>query len=310
MYLFDLHCDTITRLNDGVRLEPNDRSLFVNGAQLSLLPMLGEHWCQCFAIFMPDQYRGKEAVDYFEKSYRYFCDQLTCHQAYIAQVQNSEEAERVIGQGKIAAMLTVEGGSALAGDLSRVQRLKECGVRMLTLTWNGENELGNGKDAVHGLTDFGKAAIPALENAGIVVDVSHLNDTGFWEAAQLAKQPLCASHSNSRAVHAHPRNLTDDQFRFLAEHRGLVGINYYVGFLTEDSAENVTFEHLAAHIEHFLRLGGEDALALGSDFDGADMPPWLSLVEHTRGLYTRMSKEFGKTITDKIFWDNAFRFFS
>lgn len=309
MYLFDLHCDTITRLNDGVRLEPNDRSLFANGAQLALNRMLGEHWCQCFAIFMPDEYRGSDAIDYFERSYRYFCDQMNCHSAYVAQVHNSQEAEQVIAQGKTAAILTVEGGSALAGDLSRVQRLKDCGVRMLTLTWNGENELGSGNATTNGLTGFGKAAIPVLEEAGIVVDVSHLNDTGFWEAVKMAKRPLCASHSNSRAVHPHPRNLTDDQFCFLAEHHGLVGLNYYIGFLTHD-CEHVSFKHLAAHIEHFLKLGGEDILALGSDFDGADMPPWLSSVEHTRGLYTCMSKEFGQPITDKIFWKNAFRFFS
>lgn len=309
MYLFDLHCDTITRLNDGVRLEPNDRDLFLNGAQLALDRMRGESWCQCFAIFMPDEYRGRDAVEYYERSYRYFLEQMTCHSAYVEQVRTAAEAETVIARGKTAAILTVEGGSALAGDLGRVERLRECGVRMMTLTWNGENELGSGNLTSHGLTGFGRAAIPALEEAGIVVDVSHLNDAGFWEAAQLAKRPLCASHSNSRSVCGHPRNLTDDQFRFLAEHLGLVGLNYYVGFLTEEIA-NVTFDHLAAHISHFLELGGETVLALGSDFDGADMPPWLSSVEHTCGLYTRMCAEFGKEITDKIFWGNAFRFFS
>lgn len=309
MYLFDLHCDTITRLNDGEKLEQNDRSLFANCAQLALNRMRSEHWCQCFAIFMPDRFRGDAAIDYFEKSYRYFCEQMQTHSAYVTQVHNSEEAQQVIAQGKTAAILTVEGGSALAGDLARVQRLKDCGVRMMTLTWNGENELGSGNATTNGLTEFGKSVLSALEEADIVADVSHLNDTGFWEAAKLSKRPLCASHSNSRCVHNHPRNLTDDQFRFLAEHHGLVGINYYPVFLTNNT-EQVTFEHLAAHIEHFLKLGGEDILALGSDFDGADMPSWLSSVDHTKGLYTCMRRAFGQHITDKIFWKNAFRFFS
>ena len=204
MYLFDLHCDTVTRLHDGERLAPGDRSLRQNGAHLALGRMACYDWCQCFAIFMPDEYRGEAAVDYFESCYRFFTGQLAENADLAAQAFTAADIREIISGGRCAALLTVEGGSALAGDLGRIARLRECGVPVLTLTWNGKNELGSGMACDEGLTPLGREALPLLEEAGIVVDVSDLSDSGFWEVQKRARRPFIATHSDSRAVCGHP----------------------------------------------------------------------------------------------------------
>lgn len=307
MYLFDLHCDTVTRLCEGEQLQLGDDRLASNGAHIALDRMQGLNWCQCFAVFMPDELRGEQAASYFEKNYRYFCEQLSCNAERIVQVRTAQEILDAISAGKAAAMLTVEGGSVLTGDIAQVKRLAACGVKILTLTWNAANELASGSLTEGGFTSFGREAVGALERAGIVLDVSHLNDCGFWELAGFANRPFIATHSNARGVCAHPRNLTDEQFRLIVQRDGLVGLNFCSRFIAED--ENVRYSQLAAHIKHFLKLGGEHTVALGSDYDGAEIPPWLAPAEKVSALYPLIEKDFGKMLADKLFFENAFTFF-
>ena len=307
MYLFDLHCDTITRLHDGIRLQPGDRSLCQNAAHLSLEGMSGFSWTQCFAIFIPDEKRGRAAADYFEACYAFFCAQLAENAGRIAQARTAGQVQSLLAAGKAAALLTVEGGAVLGGRLEGVDRLASCGVKLLTLTWNGPNELGSGNAAPdRGLTPFGRAAVARLEERGIGVDVSHLNDRGFWELSEVARRPFVASHSNARAVCPHPRNLTDAQIRRLVQVGGLVGLNYHAPFLAEDGRP--AFRDLAAHIRHFLDLGAQDILALGSDYDGSDPPDWLLPVGKLETLYRQVAKEFGGQLAEQLFFQNAMAF--
>lgn len=308
MYLFDLHCDTITRLNSGERLVPGDNKLRHNGAYVALDRMTGQKWCQCFAIFLPDHLRGQAAIDYFEDNYRFFIEQLAENDDVMIQARTAEDIRNALQTGRFAAVLTVEGGSVLAGSLKMVKRLSQCGVRMLTLTWNGENEIASGSDTPKGFTPFGRQAVSALEEAGIILDVSHLNDRGFWELTKIAKRPFIASHSNARTVHNHPRNLTDEEFRYIVLTGGITGINFCNSFLSNDF--DPPFTQMAAHIAHFLNLGGEDSIALGSDFDGADVPSWLCGVERMNELYRLLCCEFGQRLAHKICWENAYTFFS
>ncbi|WP_187116745.1 dipeptidase [Anaerotruncus rubiinfantis] len=305
MYFFDLHCDTVTEANQ------QGRGLANAELQLSVDRLPGAVWTQCFAIFMPDHLRGRAAVDYYEDNFHFFCRQLQKYADRMAQARTVREISAANAAGRLAAVLTVEGGSALAGELSRVRRLRECGVRMLTLTWNGANELAGGTAAdpmAQGFTPFGRKAVAALEDAGIIVDVSHLSDKAFWELSDFARRSFVASHSNLRSVCDHPRNLTDDQFRRIVELGGLVGVNFYIRFLAPEGEPS--FDGLAAHIERMLLLGGEDAVALGSDFDGADMPLWLASVGWIPQLYERLCRRFGNGITEKLFYRNAMRFFA
>lgn len=140
-----------------------------------------------------------------------------------------------------------------------------------------------------------------------MADVSHLNDESFWNVIKAARRPLAATHSNSRKICNVPRNLTDDQFRCLAQQGGLVGLNFYTGFLREDR-EHTCMEDILRHAEHFLNLGGEDVLALGSDFDGADMPHDLPDCGALPQLAQRLREAFGFTLTEKICYKNALDF--
>ena len=178
MYFFDLHCDTITRLNTGERLEPGDRSLRRNGAHIDLERMEGLSWCQCFAVFMPDGLRGRAAIDYYEQSLRFFRTQLAENKDRIVQVRTADEILAAVKDGKCAALLTVEGGSVLAGEPSRAAELAADGVRMLTLTWNGENELGSGADMPGGLTRPSRRA--RMRGSSLMFRISTTAALGRW----------------------------------------------------------------------------------------------------------------------------------
>ena len=212
--LIDLHCDTLTALRpedapllDALRDPARRRDAFAaltdrvqetdtldlpgRHFSLSALPE-GVRWCQCCAIFIPDGLSQEEAVAYYHLHQSNFHRQMETLTAKALPCRTAADIEAAWAQGKAAAILTVENGSALAGQLDRVATLARDGVRMVTLTWNGENEIGSGSVTGHGLSGFGREAVQALEGAGILVDVSHLNDQGFEDFLSVARcrQPL------------------------------------------------------------------------------------------------------------------------
>lgn len=319
MHIIDLHCDTLTELLErGCSLCGNDLHF-----DLDRLPD-GYGWCQTFAAFMPDTLRGKAAVEYFEKLHAVFAGCMERFPQRIGHAFSADDIERLWQEGKTAALFSVEGGSALGGELANIERLRRRGIRFLTLTWNGENELAGGIGAGTGLTGFGRAAVPLLEEAGIIIDVSHLSDAGFRELESIARRPYAATHSCSRAVYGHRRNLTDRQFAAIVQRGGLVGLNFCTAFLcasgelTPEERENevpclpeerVPPAALTAHILHFLELGGEDVLALGSDFDGCTVPYFLRGTRQLPKL-EEILREAGldSGLIEKIFWKNALDF--
>ena len=233
----------------------------------------------------------------------------------MTQVRDARDIEATLEAGRVAAMLTIENGLPL-DSIDLIDEAASDGVKMVTLTWNAANPIAHGSQANGGLTSYGREALRALEDRRIVADVSHLNDESFWDVARAARRPFAASHSNARSICGHPRNLTDDQFRAIVDAGGVVGINYFRGFLSDrvtgfdaPADGEVTFDELAAHVEHFLDLGGEGALALGSDFDGSETPDWLSACEKVAPFYELVSNRFGQDLADRMFWDNAHDFF-
>ena len=329
--LIDLHCDTLTALSpedaplldtfrDPARRGEAAACLAARVQETDTLDLPGRHfslsaipegvrWCQCCAIFLPDGLRGEEAIAYYDLHRRNFYRQMETLSDKVRPCRTAADMEAAWTQGKAAAVLTVENGSALAGRLDRVKSLARDGVRMLTLTWNGENEIGSGNVTDHGLSDFGREAVRELERAGILVDVSHLNDRGFADLLEIAEKPFVASHSNARAVCGHRRNLTDGQIREMVSRGCLIGLNYYTAFLREDG-QSASLEDLWRHVEHFLELGAERCLALGSDADGADLPPWLDSPEKFAGLY-QFFLDQGLTVlqAEGILWKNTLKFF-
>lgn len=302
--MIDLHCDTITLcLEKGKELRQNDIHI-----SLERLPA-GSHWCQTYALFMKDELRGADAIAYYERCLAFYREQTEKNGDLTRRVENASEMEAAFGDGKFAALLAVEGGSALAGQLSRVEKLRRDGVRLLTLTWNGPNEIASGSVTDHGFSPVGREIVGEMEDCGIIVDVSHLNDRSFWELCKIAKKPFIATHSNARSRCGHLRNLTDEQFTEIRDRGGIVGMNYYRGFIA-DGGETSSIQDLIAHITHFLALGGENTLALGSDFDGADIPPYLDGLDRVENLQKALEAQgISQTVIDKIFFENAAAFF-
>ena len=186
---------------------------------------------------------------------------------WLELVRTTEEAERAKAAGKKYAFLAVEGMDAIGDDLNGIDRYAELGVRLGMLTWNGENQLatGAGGDPYSGLTDLGRRAVRRMEERNILMDVSHLNDGGFWDAMKTAEGPVVASHSNCRALCDVRRNLTDDQLRAIRDSGGVVGLNVHHAFVHADR-EKQTAEMLARHAAHMAEVMGVEHVACGFDF--------------------------------------------
>ena len=304
--VIDLHADTLTKCHaKGCSVADNQTMQFA----LDRVPA-GMRWCQCMAVFIPDELRGKAAADYFDDVYAFYRRELEQNCSTLAEVQSLNGIDDALNGTPAAGILTVEGGAVLAGKLENVEKLYRRGVRMMTLTWNGANEIAGGASTDIGFTPFGRAVVGQMERLGMVVDVSHLSDRAFWELCEFATRPFVASHSNARTVCGVSRNLTDEMFGEIVRRGGLVGINYYTHFIAP-AGKGATAEKLVEHILHFLALGGEDVLALGSDYDGADLPPDMDRVEKLPRLFEAMrAAKIPEKVIAKIQYKNARRFFA
>lgn len=303
MKLFDLHCDTLYRAffeNGG---------LFNNDFHISFDKTDDiEPYVQCMAIWVPDEFRNKNAIQLFENCRKKLNDELKDTNIKIIYSQDDIiEIESKKGKGVV---LTVEGGAVLGGKLENVDYLAKCGVKIMTLTWNGNCELGDGigVEGAKGLTDFGKSVVAKMEQNSIVVDVSHSSVPMFYDVAELSTKPFCATHSNSKQICPHRRNLTDEQFSIIRDKGGIVGLNLSRGFLREDEDKACMFDVLR-HAEHFLSLGGEKTLAIGTDFDGTDIPIDMTGIESMNKLYELFLKHnYNEKLLEDIFFNNARNF--
>ncbi len=291
MKYIDLHTDALTK-REGV-------------FQVSR-PLLEKGGCllQCFAAFL----EGRN--NRFERAL-FLCDRFDA----MCEKENYFPVKRFsdIKEEGICALLTVEEGGAAEGSLAKLERLYLRGVRMMTLTWNFPNEIGfphTTPSDMGGLSFFGQACVERMCELRMLPDVSHGNDRLLYETAAICRAknfPLVASHSNARAVHFHTRNLPDEGIREIAACGGVVGLNFYHKFLSGDRSEQGQRAALLAHAKHILRVGGEDVLALGSDFDGAPPNPYLPNAASVPRFLDDLEKNFGTRIAEKIACKNALR---
>lgn len=272
--IVDLHCDTLTFGADS----PGGKDRLAKSRGHLDIPRMqaGGALLQCFAVFAPaeplrpDTLLGKDPLTIFEVCRSWYEGELLENRETLAPVFVFEDIEKNRQAGKISALFTLEDGAAMAA-MGGPEAAYEKGVRMVALTWNFPNALGfpNSQDPAvmeRGLTDLGREAVLRMQTLGMVVDVSHLSDGGFWDVARLLQGPFLASHSNARAIKDHTRNLTDDQLRALADHGGAVGLNFCSAFVGPEA--ETTVEGLLRHAQHIRQVAGVETLALGSDFDG------------------------------------------
>ena len=277
---FDAHCDTIYRcLRTGAQLRENDGHLDLHRAS-----SFGR-FAQVFALYQdPEELpRGSTMVREGRLLHRRFLQEMEQNRDVIVPCRTGAEVDRAAADGKMAAILSIEGAELIGCDPGLVETAAEWGVRFLNPVWNWPNVLSgtNCRDTDRGLSPLGADFLRQLEACHICPDVSHISDPGFWDVVRLARGPVVATHSNSRALCPHRRNLTDDMFRAIRDSGGFVGLNAYLPFVGGGG----TMEDLAGHLEHFLSLDGEKTLGLGGDWDGCDaFPQGITGIESLLGF--------------------------
>lgn len=301
--IFDFHCDTVHKIDGAGELLNN------SAAHLDLCRMKAAGYkLQTFAAFVDIGRSGEggawgEALSLLQR----LKSAIEENDALISVVQSRGELSDNLERGKMSALLSVEEGDVIEGNVSRVEILAGFGVRMTTFTWNYDNGISgcaaSGSDK--GLTPMGYDFLSEIERRGIIADVSHISDRGFYDIAAAAKRPFLASHSNSRAVCGVRRNLTDDMIKIIAERGGVVGLNYYADFIGGDGS----IEALMHHAVHIKNVGGAEVLALGSDFDGIEDNPYIKDASAVVRIgETLLSSGFSNDEADLVLFGNAKRF--
>lgn len=305
MKLIDLHCDTVYKLMDDEKYSLRSNDFSVDLEKLKQ----GESLAHTFALFVDT----KEHNNPFERCMNMadrFKKEIELNQNIIALATNFDEIIENEKNNKLSALLSIEEGAVLEGDISNLQKFYDLGVRMMTLTWNHKNEIGyphayQGKES-KGLTEFGFEVVSKMNELGMLVDISHLSDEGFYDVARACKKPFIATHSNSRTIKNHTRNLTDDMIKVLADNGGITGINFFSMFLGNDKIGLI--EDMVNHIKHIRNIGGIDVISIGSDFDGIDSPVEIMNISQMNKLVVELEKAgFKYDEIEKIYYKNALR---
>ena len=297
---------------------------------------------QCFAVFLDREAcerRGVSPWQRYEQLRDHFYREMEKNPDVVRQVRTANELDDAVRNGAVGAVLTVEGGELLGGescggsrtcggkeagcrdgakteasdseiDMLRtgLERMWADGVRLLTLTWNYENDLGYPNGSKGGLKKAGYEAVAYMQELGMIVDVSHLSDRGFWDVMETAGKPVIASHSCARSLCGHQRNLTDAQLRALGEKGGVVGVNFHAPFL-KDGGVSGSVEETAHHLRHIISCAGSEAAAFGSDYDGMQGTPEWGGCEGMPRLIEALSAYFDAKTLEKICYLNAERLF-
>ena len=275
--VFDAHCDTLYIAAD------TDKSLYENDVMADFRRMSAYNsYTQILACWIEPKYassaleRSMELIDtYYENPCSY---------------------------KNVRTILSIEGGEMISST-AVLRNLYRLGVRIAGLTWNYSNHIASGadeKDPERGLTEFGKTVVREMERIGMYIDVSHLNDRSFYDIEQITDMPLIATHSNSRSICGHRRNLTDDMFERIIKSGGCAGINFYPMFLNDKGRAGI--DDIVRHIERFMSLGGENCIGIGADFDGVDyLPEGINGCEDVYKVFDRLLQlNYSEEAVEKI----------
>ncbi len=304
--VFDLHCDTALELLGKDMMAPKDldrNDLHIDLDRAKALP----GYCQCFACFTTPymtQWMQASPELVFQRGMDIILAELDRCRDTISQAYTAQDVRDHYAQGKMSGILTIEGPAGFGFDPALLENLYQVGFRISTLGWNEHNSLTGSHQTGGGLTDLGREYVKEAQRLGMIVDVSHISDEGFWDIMKVTEKPIIASHSNSRAVCGHSRNLTDDMFRAICETGGVAGFNQCAPFV----GEKPDLDKVCDHILHFLELDPEGRhIALGGDLDGCDeMPAGFDGIQSYPAMAERLlNRGLDESILMNIFWNNA-----
>ncbi|TFE19805.1 dipeptidase [Cohnella luojiensis] len=309
MRITDLHVDVLCKLleNPGSNWRASDAENKRYDVTPDRLRKAGVG-LQVFALYLPEEIPvNPESM--FHAVELFWSEVLTVKGMKL--IRRAEDMEVAAREGKIGALLSLEGADGLRGNLWALRLMFRLGLRLLGPTWNHANWACDGamEPRGAGLTKAGKELVTECEKLGILVDVSHLSDRGFWDLAERAKRPFFASHSNARSIKDHPRNLTDQQILAIISAQGIIGLTFVPWFVT--APEPATIDDVLRHVEHVCELGGAGHLAFGSDFDGISRH--VQGLEHPGrypDLIDALLKRYPESIVEDIAGGNANRFFT
>ena len=302
--MIDLHCDTIMQLLD----HPDSGDLYRNTWKIDIEKLQKAHSkVQDFALFI-NLGDTNDPYGRYEEMRNLCTTQIHLYGEHIQHVLSYQDVESVYKSGKIGALMSIEEGGVLGGDLDKLKQAYQDGVRLITLTWNYPNGLGEPHcgEQHKKLTPKGIEFVEAMQDLGIIVDCSHLNDAGTEQLGDILDVPFIASHSNAREVTAHTRNLSDNLIKLIANKGGVIGLNFAQSFLGTSPVSRI--EDIVKHGLYLINKGGEDVVALGSDFDGIKPNTEIKDASEMYRLYDAF-KEAGLSVEqcEKLFWKNADR---
>ena len=302
--MIDLHCDTIMQLLD----HPDSGDLYRNTWKIDIEKLQKAHSkVQDFALFI-NLGDTNDPYGRYEEMRNLCTTQIHLYGEHIQHVLSYQDVESVYKSGKIGALMSIEEGGVLGGDLDKLKQAYQDGVRLITLTWNYPNGLGEPHcgEQHKKLTPKGIEFVEAMQDLGIIVDCSHLNDAGTEQLGDILDVPFIASHSNSREVTAHTRNLPDNLIKLIANKGGVIGLNFAQSFLGTSPVSRI--EDIVKHGLYLINKGGEDVVALGTDFDGIKPNTEIKDASEMYRLYDAF-KEAGLSVDqcEKLFWKNADR---
>lgn len=302
--MIDLHCDTMMQLLD----HPDSGDLYRNTWKIDIEKLQKAHSkIQDFALFI-NMGETNDPYGRYEEMRNLCVSQIHNYGEHIQHVLSYQDVESVYKSGKIGALMSIEEGGVLGGDLNKLKQAYQDGVRLITLTWNYPNGLGEPHcgEQHKKLTSKGVEFVEAMQELGIIVDCSHLNDAGTEQLGDILVVPFIASHSNAREVRAHTRNLPDNLIRLIANKGGIIGLNFAQNFLGTSPISRI--EDIVKHGLYLIDKGGEDVVALGTDFDGIPPDTEIADMSQMSRLYDAF-KEAGLSVEqcEKLFWKNADR---
>lgn len=303
-FVADAHCDTLTTIKNSSELRKGKN-------HLDFERMLEyKKWLQVFAIWTSP----REGYENILKNYNEAISSIYREANEFDKIKiitDKESLEEAHESKQIGALISVEGGEIIGDNLENIDKLYDDGIRAVTLTWNYTNKIGAGADeddAKIGLSDFGRRVVYKLCEKKMITDVSHAAERTFWDVSEIVNCPIMASHSNSKSVCRHRRNLTDEQFLQIVGGGGYVGINFYPVFLSDSKKADIL--DIVRHIEHFASLGGVENIGLGGDFDGVDyLPEGIRGGEDVYKLADKLlSLNYGEDAVRNIMGENFYEF--